>query len=410
MKSFFRTLSLIIGILSLMIFSLIYYSESKIDDKYYIESYENLLMPVNLPIDYKILNDESKVSKTTISSKKQDAVLNLFGVFPIKTVGIIFQEREEVQLLGTPFGIKLYTDGVLIVDIVSIETSEGKASPAEIAGLKKGDYITKINDIKITSNKEIENIISNNNGEDLLISYCRNSIDYQTILTPSLSIDDGEFHVGIWVRDSSAGIGTLTFYNPEENIIAALGHGLCDSDTGKLISVNEGALVDAEILSIKKAKNNNIGELCGWFINNYISTSLTNSHLGIYAYPFKDITTDILIQTAFKQETERGQAQILSTINGTTPKFYDCEIIKINSYNNETKNFIIEITDEELLSKTGGIVQGMSGSPILQNGKLIGAVTHVLVDDPTKGYAIFAENMLETAKSVAESNKLKDAS
>ena len=211
------------------------------------------------------------------------------------------------------------------------------------------------------------------------------------------------------MRDSSAGIGTLTFYSPAHKTICGLGHGVCDSDTGKLLTHNSGELVKAEILDLNKGEAGDPGELIGRFKKKNISELNINNETGVYGKCNMDIAQNSLTEIALKQEIEVGNAEILTTISGETPKYYKCKIEKISHNNSITKNMVVCITDEELIAKTGGIVQGMSGSPILQNGKLIGAVTHVLVDDPTKGYGIFAENMLETAQSVAE-EQLKEAS
>ena len=234
---------------------------------------------------------------------------------------------------------------------------------------------------------------------------------------PELCYQSGKYKTGIWVRDSSAGIGTLTFYSPALNTICGLGHGICDADTGKLLTLNSGELVKAEILDISVGKSGSPGELIGRFKEQKISNLKINNETGVFGNCNIGYDNNSLTQLALKQEIAVGDAEILTTTNGEIPKLFKCKIEKIAHNNSITKNMVIKITDEELISKTGGIVQGMSGSPILQNGKLVGAVTHVLVDDPTRGYAIFAENMLETANNVGtgvldcpKDEELKEAS
>jgi len=203
---------------------------------------------------------------------------------------------------------------------------------------------------------------------------------------------------GIRVRDSSAGIGTSTFYSPSLNISCGLGHGICDVDTGEILTINSGEAVPANIVSINKSSAGSPGELKGQFLEGSFGKIIANNETGIY---FSDKYEDLnnLKKLAVKQDIKVGDAKIYTCVDGVTPKYYNCKIEKINYNNNITKNMVIKITDKELLDKTGGIVQGMSGSPIIQNNMLVGAITHVFVNDPTKGYGIFAENMLLSAKN-----------
>ena len=238
----------------------------------------------------------------------------------------------------------------------------------------------------------------------------RNESQFSVKLTPIYSNTDKVYKIGIWIRDSSAGIGTLTYYDPETNVVAGLGHGICDTDTGELVPCESGQFVGAEIVGIKKSSKDVTGELQGVFSGGVTAEIACNEMTGVFGFANKPIASANTMEIALKQEIKQGKAQILTTLDGGQPQYYDCVIKKV--YHNDSskiKNMVIEVTDPDLIAKTGGIVQGMSGSPLIQNGKLIGAVTHVLVDDPTKGYAIFAENMLETAQSVAE-QQLKEAS
>ncbi|MBQ7726317.1 MAG: SpoIVB peptidase, partial [Clostridia bacterium] len=224
------------------------------------------------------------------------------------------------------------------------------------------------------------------------------------------SKENGRYRIGLWVRDSSAGIGTLTCYSPATGVVCGLGHGVCDEDTGDLLEVHTGELVTAEILSVEKGASGSPGELKGRFTYHAIGAMDLNSECGVYSRLTGQINLSNMYEVALKQEVSDGKAKILCTIDGTEPKFYDCRVKKRNAaYRAATQNLYITVTDDELLEKTGGIVQGMSGSPVIQNGKLIGAVTHVLVDNPTSGYGIYAENMLEEAKQI-EINLQKEAS
>ncbi len=405
MKKFIKSTCIFLSLLCFSLLGAIGYARTTITDNYLASDFN--LNKTELPIDYEILS----VAKETVfrTDQKEDfnVVFKLFGVFPIKDASINIEKRSYVNVLGKPFGIKLYTDGVLVVNLSPFETAEGNICPAAIAGLKSGDYIISIDEVNVFSNSQLGNIIEAAGGKSMEVIYSRNDKVYKTKVSPMLSNEDEKYHLGMWVRDSSAGVGTLTFFDPESNILAGLGHPLCDSDTGEMISVNKGSIVEAEILSIAKSEAGRAGELLGRFKPNEYSKAITNSPNGIYVKCEKAIG-DSSIPIAYSFEIEEGNAELITTVSGEEPQKYACMVEKI--YDKEgNKNFLIKVTDEALISKAGGIVQGMSGSPLIQNGKLIGAVTHVLVDDPTKGYAIFAENMLTTAKSVAQ-EYLKEAS
>jgi stage IV sporulation protein B len=306
-----------------------------------------------------------------------------------------------VYVSGESFGIKLYTDGVIIVGIKDVETANGKCNPAKDAGLEKGDIIVSINNVKVTSSTQVEEIFNDNNGNDYEIKVKRNG-NYKTFtLTPVYSHSEGKYKVGIWVRDSTAGIGTITFYNPENSVMAALGHPITDVDTNEIMPILNGEAVGANVTKIYKSTDGEAGSLSCDFTNNVIGNLSINSECGIYGKYECDIDTSRLYSVATPQEVEKGSAQLLCTIDDSGPQLYDVEIVHV-SYreNNEEKNMVIKVTDANLIEQTGGIVQGMSGSPIIQNGKLVGALTHVIVDSPEKGYAIFAETMLEKSQEV----------
>ena len=215
-----------------------------------------------------------------------------------------------------------------------------------------------------------------------------------------------QYKIGVWVRDSSAGIGTMTFYDNDTGCFAGLGHGICDSEAGTILPLLSGDIVTAEINGLTKSTTGSAGSLRGYFADdNAIGTILTNSERGVFGKAEKAPIDNLEIPIAWKQNVHTGEAKVLSTIDGSEPKYYNIWIENVSRNDNqETKNMVIHVTDGELLDTAGGIVQGMSGSPIIQDGKLIGAVTHVFVNDPTRGYAIFAENMYESVNEIAQNS------
>ena len=412
MRKFIKFCTVTLTLSAVVLFCAVAYSSHKIPSEFYVTNLENIRTNLNLPISYTVVTDGG-VRQADIdpnAEKCYDIKFNLFGVIPIESTRVTVSDVKRVRVLGSPFGVKLYTDGVLIVNITEFDTAGGTACPAKSCGLKAGDYILTVEGEKVYSNKDVEKLLQDNLGNPLRIVYSRNGKKHFTNIIPEISTKDNMYHLGMWLKDSSAGIGTLTFYDEENGVLAGLGHALCDNDTGKMISVNRGSIVKAEILSVTKSRYGYAGELSGRFINQEYSNVLTNSDKGIYAVTFEDFSDRELLEVMGKQEIKEGEAEIVTTTDGEIPKAYKCKIKAINFSSGDTRNMVVEITDKEMLSKTGGIVQGMSGSPIIQNGKLIGALTHVFVDNPRKGYAIFAENMLETAQNVVENNKLKDAS
>ncbi len=324
----------------------------------------------------------------------------LLMLWPINISASEYDGNEKVILGGEPFGIKMFCEGVMVIELEHFESSNGKCCPAEKAGLKVNDVIISANGQYLNSNNTLNDIISKSHGNIISLKIKRNNNKLDLSVTPIKDIN-GVYKIGIWVKDSTAGIGTITFYSQELGSFCGLGHGICDTDTGGLIPIKSGDVDKAYVSSVSKSENGNIGSLEGYFTKFDIGSATINADNGIYGLTEENNITGKEIIVAEKEEVKLGKATILTTINGCTPQEYEALIIKIDR-NNETLNMIIEITDEDLLSKTGGIVQGMSGSPIIQNGKLIGAVTHVLIDEPEKGYAIFAENMLITSQKLYE--------
>lgn len=327
------------------------------------------------------------------------AKAKLLGILPLKEVSVTVSDEKIVTVCGTPFGVKMFTDGVLVVDFSEIETENGRRCPASESGLLEGDLIKAINKTDVFRNEDVAEIIEKSEGKELSFSVLRNGKAMEISLIPEMLKDQSGYKAGFWVRDSSAGIGTLTFYDPEDLSFGGLGHAVCDIDTGTVLPFSSGEIVPAAITKIKKGVSGAPGELGGAFIGkDDLGTVKINNETGLYG-TLEYTIEGIEMPVAHKQDIYEGSAVILSTVEGTEAEEYDILIEKIAlSDDSLTKNMVIKVVDEELIEATGGIVQGMSGSPIIQDGKLIGAVTHVLVNDPTKGYGIFAENMLEMSK------------
>lgn len=310
-------------------------------------------------------------------------------------------QKPSVRVLGTAFGIKIYANGVMVVGTTDVNTVDGLMNPATNAGIQIGDVIISINNTPVLTNEEIADLIAASNGNVQSIVIKRDNVESTIEVIPVKSIEEEIYRIGIWVRDSSAGIGTLTFYSPDNNIVCGLGHGIEDSDTNKIIPLDYGELVNAEINSVVRGIEGRPGQLQGNLTKGTIATATVNDVTGIYGDTLIDFSNYELVQVASKTEVVAGPAQILTTVDNTGPHYYNCQIELVHfNDNSSTKNFIVKVIDRDLILKTGGIVQGMSGSPIIQNGKLIGAVTHVFLNSPTKGYGIFAENMLDTAQSL----------
>ncbi|MCQ2451172.1 MAG: SpoIVB peptidase [Clostridia bacterium] len=394
--------------LSVLVFVLIFMLSTKVSDNYKINKNQNFSINTSIPV--RAVYNGCKPSQKQLGQTYQ-VDLKMFGVIPFSTTTVQVVDKKHVAVLGTPFGMKMYSNGVLVVDIQGVDTKSGKKDVAEDGGLKVGDYIKSVDGLCVSCNEDLLELVKKSGGNKMIFKILRSGKEKKISVKPVKEKTSGEYRVGIWVRDSSAGIGTLTFYSPYNNMICGLGHEVNDCDTGKRFDFGYGEMVKANIISVTKGKTGTPGELVGGFSFETISNKVTNEENGIYGALNGKISVSTLTEVALKQDVKNGEAQILTTVSGETPKLYSCKVALCpDAYKTSTQNFTVQITDKELLSKTGGIVQGMSGSPILQNGKLIGAATHVFLDDPTMGYAIFAENMLETAQSVANENKLKDAS
>lgn len=404
MRVLSKSVFFILLIFDIFIFSVIAYLNTTVSENYKIKRGDVLSFETSVPIT--AIYEGTRLSqsgKTDDVGEEFKVDLKAFGIIPFSTVSVEVVDELHVAVLGTPFGMKLYTEGVLVIDLTAVETAHGNLNPAEAAGIKKGDYIVSVDGKKVSTNEELSAAVEASAGNEMRFEIKRNGKTKIIRFCAAVSKETGNYKIGLWVRDSSAGIGTLTFYSPVTGVVCGLGHGVCDEDTGELLKLNSGELVSAEIIGIEKGDSGSPGQLKGKFNYTALGAIDCNAENGVYSFLKGSINLSNLTEIALKQEIKDGEAQILCTLNGNTPKLYSCRVKKrTSSYLSPTQNLLITVTDEELLNLTGGIVQGMSGSPVLQNGKLIGAVTHVLIDDPTSGYGIFAENMLTTAKAVNE--------
>lgn len=401
----------IILTLDIAVFSMIAYLNVTVSNNYKIKKGDPLTFDAFVPIT--AVYEGTKLSgseKTDSISDEFKVELKAFGMIPFSTVSVEVVDELNVAVLGTPFGMKLYTEGVLVIDMTDVKTENGNVNPAKDAGIEIGDYIVSVDGRKISTNEELGAAVEASAGNEMKLEIKRGGKTKIIRFCAVLSKETNSYKVGLWVRDSSAGIGTLTFYSPATGVVCGLGHGVCDEDTEELLKLDSGELVTAEIISVEKGSSGSPGQLKGKFTYSSIGAIDLNSECGVFSLLQGRLNLSNLTEIALKQEVKDGDAQLLCTVNGESPKLFSCSIKKKNSaYLSPTKNLIVTVTDKELLNLTGGIVQGMSGSPILQNGRLVGAVTHVLIDDPTSGYGIFAENMLKTAQSVEEQS-LKEAS
>ena len=327
--------------------------------------------------------------------------LALGGWLPVRTIRAVVTERPTVTVCGTPFGVKMFSEGALVVGFSDVNTAAGPENPAKAAGLRLGDRVIRIGSTATEDNDAVKQALEAAQGSAVEVVYVRSGEQRQTSLTPVWDASSAQWRAGMWVRDSSAGVGTLTFADEEKGVFAGLGHPISDSDTGESIALRSGEIVPCQITGCSKGTAGSPGELKGRFLSAHaIGTIRINGENGVYGTTRTHFSGQ-LREIAFAQEVVTGPAEIWATIEGETPRAYRIQIERVSDAD-PRRNLVIRVTDPSLLSATGGIVQGMSGSPILQNGRLVGAVTHVLVNDPTRGYGIFAQTMLEQAKNAVQ--------
>ncbi len=344
------------------------------------------------------------VKLNNVSGKFQEIKEDFFNIFGNDNEQIKAENRQSSQLPqvyagGYPIGLKLYADGVVIVGTEAVDTENGMVNTAEKAGLKIGDIIKKIDNVSVNSNLQVSEIIEKSAGESMVFQVERNGEYFDVSFKGAFSVSEGKYKAGIWIRDSSAGIGTVTFCM-EDGTFASLGHAVCDIDTKSTLPISQGECTNARITGFIKGQNGTAGELCGYLDSKSTGVVFSNDNLGVYG-KFNNIPISHLkYQVAEIDEIATGEAEIITTVESGVTEKYSVIIEKIDKKSTENKNLVIRVTDRRLIEKTGGIIQGMSGSPIVQNNKIIGAVTHVFLNDATGGFGIFAETMLYKLESV----------
>ena len=317
-----------------------------------------------------------------------DVRLMLFDTVPVKDVTSTSVPRPKLVPCGETFGIKLLTDGVIVADLSKV----GKRCPAGECGIRKGDIIISINGENIRSNGDAAAAVRASRCGECKVRLRRDGTEQTLTLIPEYC--EGSYKAGMWVRDSSAGIGTITFYNEATGTFGGLGHPVCDADTKELLPLSQGAVGDIRITGIIPSSEGSPGQLLGEFSGKKSLGEITlNCEDGLFGRLDSPPDQKEAVELAYKQEVRAGAAQIFCSLDGSEPKAYDVEIEEVDISEDAPHDMIVHVTDERLIEATGGIVQGMSGSPIIQDGRLAGAVTHVFIEDPTRGYGIFAEEM-----------------
>lgn len=301
---------------------------------------------------------------------------------------------DSLVPVGQTIGIDLRFGGVMVAELTDVGDLP---SPAAQGGLQKGDIITHLDDMKVRCASDFVDAAEDFDGGDINLSVRRGGEEFTVTVTPQKG-DDGVYRLGLWLRDGVSGIGTVTFYDPETGLYGALGHAINDLETGQVLPCEEGEVCRSSVQSVVKGEQGCPGELCGEFEKSEIlGTISSNTPSGIFGQ-MTNVPEGEALQWASEEEIALGDAVIYANVNGTEVQEFTAEICRIYHDDADNRDFLLAITDSALLEKTGGIVQGMSGSPVIQNGKIVGAVTHVLINDPTRGYGIFIENMLEAAE------------
>ncbi|WP_191399630.1 SpoIVB peptidase [Flavonifractor sp. An306] len=316
------------------------------------------------------------------------------------------ENARTVVPIGRAVGIKLFSDGVMVVGFSEVVSDQGRSIPARDCGLKEGDIITHINQEEVDTIEDVQNVLQEVGGASMSIRALREEETVQFTAQAVQCSSDGQYKLGAWIRDSMAGIGTITFWDPQSGVFGALGHGINDVDTAQLMPLQSGSILYSDVADVKKGEKGEPGELKGAFqVNRDLGELYANTPGGVFGtLSDSSFLPDVQpVEVANRDEVHTGAAVIRSNVAGDAVEEYTVEIIRMFPQNREdTRNLMLKVTDKRLLETTGGIVQGMSGSPILQDGKLVGAVTHVLVNDPTQGYGILAENMLQIGQQAKD--------
>lgn len=399
-KSFFRGIAYA-GYCIVFLFA-VYTFEKSIPDQIYVKAGEAIDYRFQVPVTMEIQEDSSPVAKSTNNANVRQSYIvtcRLFGIFSVKDIEVVLVDGDAVYAGGMPIGIYVKTRGVLVIGTSEVERPDGsEAAPAENI-LKAGDYILSVNGEKVAEKEDLQRLVQQNGAEKEILKINRKGEEVEVGVTP-VQNKNGTYMLGAWVRDDLAGIGTLTYYK-EDGTYGALGHAVSDGDVGERIQMREGYVYNAQIIGVKKGQKGNPGELSGMIryrSADCLGTIEENTDIGIYGKLDGNIAAlprGDYYNICYKQDIKQGPATIICGFTGEK-KEYAIEIESLDYSGREAnKGILFRVTDEQLLDMTGGIVQGMSGSPILQDGKIIGAVTHVFVSDSSMGYGIFIENMVE---------------
>lgn len=396
MKKAIRIFDVILFFICVVIFGVIIWGNAALPSG--VVTYDGNSEPLAKVFTYTGKSTSLAVDKQTATPRREN--LKLFGIIPVKEVTVTEKAEQKVMVSGEVFGIKLYTDGVIVVGIQEVQTDSGKKSPSGSAGIEVGDIIVAIDGENVYTSDQVQSILGANNGGSFEVKIKRGERYRDYTVTPVYCEREGCYKAGMWVRDSTAGIGTITFYNKQSGIFAALGHQINDIDTKEIMPMLDGEAVKATVSKIEKSTRGTTGSLECDFTNQTLGKLLSNTDCGIYGAYAEISECAKEYPVAAIQEVKKGKATLISTVEKGQPKKYEIEITHIGfNENNRGKNMIVKVTDKDLIDKTGGIVQGMSGSPIIQNGKLVGALTHVIVGNPQKGYAVFAQTMAEESNN-----------
>ena len=398
-KYSYRKLLIILFMLNLFAITVFYikYCKSQLPNTIHIKKGEKISLCYNIPASATINNQKIKLNRTFIfqkcSSGQYEMKTSLFGAIPLKKIKVKVVDGQKVIPSGQVVGIYVETNGLLVIDTDGFTGENGVDHAPSKNKLYRGDYIKKIDGADVLSKKQFIEKINQSNGNSVTLTVSRRSKVLKIKIKPEFSKTEHMYKIGAWIRDNTQGIGTMTYIKKDS--FGGLGHGIYDMDTGKLLKIKGGFLLTPQIYSIKKGKSGTPGEIVGsieYKEENIIGSIKKNTEKGIYG-TVSD-TESKAYEIGYRQDVKKGKAYILSNLTGSMKK-YEIRISKVVPSDTDVlKSMEIEVTDKRLLNLTNGIIQGMSGSPIIQDGKLIGAVTHVFVDDPTKGYGIFIENMI----------------
>ena len=398
-KYSYRKLLIILFMLNLFAITVFYikYCKSQLPNTIHIKKGEKISLCYNIPASATINNQKIKLNRTFIfqkcSSGQYEMKTSLFGAIPLKKIKVKVVDGQKVIPSGQVVGIYVETNGLLVIDTDGFTGENGVDHAPSKNKLYRGDYIKKIDGADVLSKKQFIEKINQSNGNSVTLTVSRRSKVLKIKIKPEFSKTDHMYKIGAWIRDNTQGIGTMTYIKKDS--FGGLGHGIYDMDTGKLLKIKGGFLLTPQIYSIKKGKSGTPGEIVGsieYKEENIIGSIKKNTEKGIYG-TVSD-TESKAYEIGYRQDVKKGKAYILSNLTGSMKK-YEIRISKVVPSDTDVlKSMEIEVTDKRLLNLTNGIIQGMSGSPIIQDGKLIGAVTHVFVDDPTKGYAILMETMI----------------